>query len=321
MSKRLEKKRIRERLSPNTTLPNSLVFSPIEDWSNDDVWLYLMQVKNPWGFSNKDLLTMYQGANPDGECPLVVDTSTPSCGDSRFGCWVCTLVDKDKSMTAMIQNDQEKDWMYPLLEFRNQLDLADDRHLRDFRRLSGKVQLFHDRTIPGPYTQEARENWLRKLLEVQSSVQQNAPPEIQGIELVSLEELQEIRRIWVVEKHELEDNLPRIYESVTRKQYPGKPLSDNALFGSEEIKLLQEICGDDHLHFELTRELLDVEQRFRTQARRSGLYPALEKAFKRGFFDGEQDALEREQYRHRALESAGSGLIELPEQEDKNSIE
>ncbi|GIX46913.1 MAG: hypothetical protein KatS3mg131_1124 [Candidatus Tectimicrobiota bacterium] len=147
---RLERHRVRERLSPNANLPNCLVYTPIENWSNDDVWLFLMQIPNPWGHNNKDLLTMYQGASPDGECPLVVDTSTPSCGDSRFGCWVCTLVDKDRSMHAMIQNDEEKEWMLPLLELRNELDVQDDRHWRDFRRMSGIVQLFHDRPIPGP---------------------------------------------------------------------------------------------------------------------------------------------------------------------------
>ena len=104
--KELEKSRVRDRLSPNESLPNSLVFSPIEDWTNDDVWLYLMQVENPWGYDNRMLLNMYRGASADNECPLVVDTSTPSCGDSRFGCWVCTMVEKDKSMSAMIQNDQ-----------------------------------------------------------------------------------------------------------------------------------------------------------------------------------------------------------------------
>ena len=82
--KKLEEHRVRDRLSPNANLPGCLVLSPIEDWSNDDVWLFLMQVDNPWGYRNKDLLTMYQGASEDGECPLVVDTSTPSCGDSRF---------------------------------------------------------------------------------------------------------------------------------------------------------------------------------------------------------------------------------------------
>ena len=108
---RHEKHRVRDRLSPNASLPNSLVYSPIEDWSNDDVWLFLMQFPNPWGHTNKSLLGMYQGASADGECPLVVDTSTPSCGSSRFGCWVCTVVDQDRSMEAMIKNDEEKVWM------------------------------------------------------------------------------------------------------------------------------------------------------------------------------------------------------------------
>ena len=57
-------------------------------------------------------------------------------------------------MEAMIKNDEEKVWMTPLLELRNELDNADDRDLRDFRRMNGHVQLFHDRTIPGPYTKE-----------------------------------------------------------------------------------------------------------------------------------------------------------------------
>ena len=69
-----EAKRVRDRLSPNASLPNSLVYTPIEDWNNDDVWLFLMQVKNPWGHDNKSLLGMYQGATEGGECPLVVDT-------------------------------------------------------------------------------------------------------------------------------------------------------------------------------------------------------------------------------------------------------
>ena len=121
----LEKKRVRELLSPNPTLANELVFSPLEAWSDDDVWVFLMQYKNPWGYSNMDLMTMYRGATADNECPLMVDRSLPSCGKSRFGCWVCTMVESDKSMEAMIANDEEKEWMLPLLEFRNEFgDLA-----------------------------------------------------------------------------------------------------------------------------------------------------------------------------------------------------
>lgn len=297
----LESQRIRDQLSPNTALPNCLVFSPIENWSNDDVWLFLMQTTNPWGYSNKDLLTMYQGASADGECPLVVDASTPSCGDSRFGCWVCTLVEKDKSMAAMIQNDDEKEWMLPLLELRNELDVANDRHLRDFRRMNGSVQLFHDRPIPGPYTQEARERWLTRLLEAQAWIRANGPDHVRDLELISLAELEEIRRIWVVDKHEFEDRLPVIYRQALGSDYPGRPLDEHLPLGPETIEVLQEVTGGDRLHFELVRELLDIEQRHRAQARRAGLFDSLEQALRRGFYDDEEDALARAQLRAAAL--------------------
>ena len=114
--------RVRDRLSPNASLPNSQIYSPLEDWNNDHVWLYLNQWANPWGHSNKELFHIYRGATADNECPLVIDTTTPSCGSSRFGCWVCTLVDRDKSMEAMVLNDESKEWMQSLLDFREELD-------------------------------------------------------------------------------------------------------------------------------------------------------------------------------------------------------
>ena len=236
---------------------------------------------------------MYQGASPDGECPLVVDTTTPSCGDSRFGCWVCTLVDKDKSMQAMVQNDEEKEWMLPLLELRNDLDIKDDRHLRDFRRMSGAVTLYNDRNVPGPYIQRVRENWLKRVLEAQTWVRKNGPVHVRDIELISMAELHEIRRIWVVDKHELEDTLPKIYEEVTGQPFPGQRMDDNLAFGADEIRLLGDVCGGDTIHFELVRELIDVERRYRTMARRSGLYEALEGAFRRNFYSDAEDATER----------------------------
>lgn len=308
-----EKRRVRDRLSPNAALPNSLIYSPIEDWSNDDVWKFLMQTKNPWGYNNKDLLTMYQGASPDGECPLVVDDSTPSCGDSRFGCWVCTLVEKDKSMQAMIQNDSEKEWMLPLLELRNELDLENDKPLRDFRRMSGAVQLFHDRIIHGPYKQASRERWLRKLLEAQRWIRKHGGPAVGSLQLITMEELQEIRRLWVIEKHEFEDNLPRIYEEVLGETYPAPPIDEHLPLDNESLSLLREVCGEDELHFQLVRELLDVERRHQFMARRAGLFEALESAIERGFYTSEDDALRRAQEREAALQPPPSA----PAQEER----
>ena len=295
--------RVRDRLSPSSTLAGCMIYTPVEDWTSDDIWFFLNNRKNPWGLSNKDLMGMYAGASPDGECPLVVDDSTPSCGDSRFGCWVCTLVEKDKSMTAMIQNDAEKEWMLPLLELRNALDFRERREgneegsdhvLRDFRRMTGSVQLMDGGApVPGPYTQQAREDWLRRLLAAQTHIRKNGPPAVRQIELITLEELREIRRIWVVDKHELEDTLPSLYSETTGTAYPGATLDDNLVLGEAEMRELASICGGDRLHYELTRELLSLTRQQRTSARRAGLFERLEKTFSKHFYDDREDALVR----------------------------
>lgn len=239
---------------------------------------------------------------------LVIDASTPSCGDSRFGCWVCTLVERDRSMTAMIQNDQEKEWMLPLLELRNELD-EDDRHLRDFRRMNGSVQLYKDRLIHGPYTQAAREHWLARVLQAQRHIRAHGPAEMADFELLTLEELAEIRRLWLIEKHELEDNLPTIYERETGVPYPGGRFDDNMVLGAEEMALLRDICEDD-LHFQLTRELLDIERQHRAMGRRHGLFKALDQAFRRGSHHSAEEAEERALQRRGILDGARADAIE-----------
>ena len=291
-----EEYRIRDRLSPNASLPNSLIYSPIEDWSNDDVWMFLLETQNPWGHDNTDLFELYRGATSDGECPLVVSTNTPSCGDSRFGCWVCTLVEKDKSMQAMIRNNEDKQWMYPLLQIRNEIDFRNmsedgDRHLRDFRRMSGNTQLFHGRLVHGPYKQEMREKLLFKLLSTQSLVRKTGPKHVCNLELIRLDELEEIRRIWVVEKHELEDSLPKLYEKATDMIYPGRKLSDSAPFGAREMAVLKKACGENHLHFEMMRELLSIGKKQKNALRRAKIYSSLENAIRRNYYDDEKDAI------------------------------
>ena len=176
-----EDKDMPDRINPNSSLPNSFIFTPVEDWSNDDVWFFLIETPNPWGHDNAELFTLYQGATEGGECPLVVDTGTPSCGDSRFGCWVCTLVEKDKSMQAMIQNDEDKKWLMPLLEIRNELDFRSmsiengDRHLRDYRRMKGNVQMYNGRPIPGPLQERIPSPSSKTLINSRKAGQRDRP--------------------------------------------------------------------------------------------------------------------------------------------------
>lgn len=291
-----EKKRYREHLSPNGSFPNSYVFTPIESWSNDNVWQYLVQIPNPWGHSNKDLLAMYSGASADGECPLVLDTSTQSCGNSRFGCWVCTMVSKDKSMEAMIRNDEEKAWMLPMLEFRNEIagDWQTDRNRRDFRKRDGRLQWHNDRLVHGPYTKKTREYFLRRLLEVEKLVHEIGPVEIREVPLITMDELGYIRQIWLDEFHEFDDSLPGIYEDVTGKPYVDGMISKNKYFGAEEATLLEDVCSklypDEELLSGLQRALLDTEAKAAAISNKRNVIQNFEKEIRKAFYRGEDEA-------------------------------
>jgi DNA sulfur modification protein DndC len=310
--------RVSNHLNTNPNRPNSYIYVPIEDWRTDEVWMYLMQWENPWGSDNKDLFTMYRGATADNECPLVVDTSTPSCGDSRFGCWVCTMVSKDKSMEAMIQNDEEKEWLQPLLDIRNELDIRDDRDKRDFRRLYGKVELFERNAdgktsiepIPGPYTKYWREYWLRKVLEAQMQIRQNAPEDFKDTTLITTEELSEIRRIWLEEKHEFDDSLPRIYKEIMGEDFIDMRVGveENKLLGDDEWGILEELCHEDSMYLELMSKLLDTERQFYLRNRRTGIYKELEKCFETSSRN-KDDAIEFAKKKRELTLAAQSGNV------------
>jgi DNA sulfur modification protein DndC len=301
----------RDRLSRNKDpkLSRVWVYLPIETWSSDDVWEYIIENPNPWGINNQDLFDIYRGATPDAECPIVVDKSTPSCGDSRFGCYVCTMVAQDKSMAAMIQNDQDKAWMQPIMDFRDRFLAVEDRDLRDFRRMNGRIILMNDRLVHGPYTQERRAELLRELLKTQRQVQQAVPDWGEGgLKLVQLDELEEIRRQWVVEKGEIEDLLPGIYQEVYGEPYPGQEL-DVMPLDPNDLGLLKEVAdqwaaerlatGDEAVAqqrtdelYKLTRTLLAASFRGLQSRNRSGQLDELEAVLKNFAFVDEADALE-----------------------------
>ncbi len=292
-----EKKRVRELLSPNQAMVNELVFSPLEDWNDNDVWVFLMQYKNPWGYSNKDLLTLYRGATADNECPMMVEKGLPSCGKSRFGCWVCTMVEKDKSMEAMISNDEEKAWMSALLEFRNKFgDEEHDRERRSFRKMGGYLQGSYKQLHHGPYKKEIREEWLKELLEIQKDINENGPKEFHDLELITIPELRNIRRIWVIEKHEFADTLPGIYEEVMGKEFDDPEWIAPEAFKSEEWNILKDVVKDlypdEELAFEMAYSLIDIENHSSSLNQRKGVVDSLETCIQKTFYKNEEDATE-----------------------------
>ncbi|EGN74184.1 putative sulfurtransferase DndC [Idiomarina sp. A28L] len=297
-------------LTANGSLDRVWVYTPIADWTNDDVWIYLNSVANPWNFPNQDLMGMYQGATEGGECPLVVDKSTQSCGDSRFGCYVCTMVSEDKSMTAMIANDDEKDWMLPLLALRNEIDVNDanrekkldklrrDKARRDFRRMNGRLTVHISKhgadIVPGPYIQSFREQLLEKVLQAQVAVQQMGPAEVKNLELLPLEELEEIRRIWLEDKLELEDSLPAIYEKIIKKPYPGSSRAHHPVLNKLVLDKLKNFCAEqndsDGLMYQQIRAVMAIANKHKNQLRRANLAKELDDSLEKGAFSSLEDA-------------------------------
>ena len=262
-------------LSRHTTLPNAYVYTPVEDFSVDDVWTYLLQWPSPWGNNNRDLVTLYRNAQ-DGECPLVVDTTTPSCGNSRFGCWVCTVVARDKSMEAMIDNGE--DWMEPLLDFRDLLaetqDPARKAEVRRLKRRNGKVMKKTDGNdyIRGPYRFEFRQELLRRLLQTQKKIRSEGPNPRET--LIQDAELKAIRRLWRAEEQDWDDSLPKIYEEETGEKLTWVG-TETASFGSAERQLLDQACAENDVTSTLVAKLIDTEKQFSNMSRRSAIFQKL----------------------------------------------
>lgn len=200
-------------------------------------------------------------------------------------------------MEAMIKNDEEKLWMMPLLDFRNELgDFEKEASRRDYRRMNGQVFLGERKSdnsrylVRGPYRPKWRHHWLRRLLGIQQHIREIGPPEVRNIELISMPELHEIRRIWLHEKHEFDDMVPRIYEGVV-----GTPFqildADDKLLDAEDWQVLQEVCGDGDDFFQLQMRMLDIERKYRSMSRRAGIFDDLEGCLKAAQFESEEEAV------------------------------
>ena len=128
-------------LMKHTTMNNAFVFAPIKSFTIDNVWDYLLSNPSPWGADNKELYNLYANSN-SGECPLIIDQETKnrsgSCGNSRLGCWTCTVVEEDKALSSFIESGEE--WLRPLLRYRNWLSQnRDNRSMRMKMRTNGAI--------------------------------------------------------------------------------------------------------------------------------------------------------------------------------------
>jgi len=259
-----------QRLSPHNISPNTMTYAPIKDLFLEEVWYLINAFPSPWGFDNSILFKIYSDASADDyECPTVVTTKEhKSCGQSRFGCWTCTVVKKDKSMSALINNGQE--WLFPLLKFRN--DLQSERNISENRlskRRNGQKAVNEEGMNQGNYTPEYRYSILKRLLEAQKEVQKEKP----NLNLITHQELIAIQVLW---NRDLifNKNISELYREV----YGRNAVAGNfRSIGALEKRIVNEECENDSKMVGLIENLLSVQETKSLLISNHGLNNDLEK--------------------------------------------
>lgn len=270
-------------LSRHSSLPGAFTYMPIEDWTFDEVWMYLLGAPAPWGGDHFELFSLYKDSSA-GECPLVIDTNTPSCGNSRFGCWTCTVVTKDRAMEGLI--DSGEVWLKELKRFRDELYKStipeNKEKYRNFKRRTGRVQYARKainddsntevKTIPGPYWMKQRQEWLKELLTIEKKLRDSG----REITLVQPEELYAIRREWMFDPNEPDwaDTLPQIYRDVYGKDLDWAD-QDAGAFTQADADLLRELEPLHAVPHELAMKLIELEQSMDGLSRRKGLFKSM----------------------------------------------
>ena len=248
------------RLSKHPLNPNTFTYAPIKELMLEEVWWVINSIPSPWGFDNEILFQIYQNASADDyECPTVVtDDSHRSCGQSRFGCWICTVAKEDKSMTSLIRNGFT--WMIPLLEYHDRL--VENRNKSELRlptRRNGQSAVDETGHNQGNYTFEYRVQMLRELLETQKEIQKGHS----SVRLITSQELIAIQVIWFRDGY-FKPTVNDIYNKIYGYNIP------NLEIGLQERMILEKSCTDSK-HFQLIQELLALQKSKVLMMRKFGL--------------------------------------------------
>ncbi len=275
--RRIEGREIANRLlNRHETITDAYVYNPIVELTTDDVWDILLKLdggKTPWGADNGELVQLYAGAD-SGECPFAGissgDGQKQSCGNSRFGCWVCTVVKEDKSLNGFIRSGHRE--LIPLADFRRWLmDQRDIPKNRETKRRNGTVYETKNGEMGfGPFTWEARQMILRELLDKQK---------IMGYELITVEELKAIDEIWDDELDLTRRTLVELYKDATGEKLPWYDYKEE-LLDSAIIELIKNYAKDYDVPYDLIRNMLLVAYKNKNFSNPKIMRESLEKLLK-----------------------------------------
>lgn len=235
----------------HTDIPNAYVYNPLTEIPNSLVWEYLLNNEGitPWGSDNKELFKLYQGEEMGEEQSVLGEVDKDKIavtGNSRFGCWICTMVKEDKSLLRFIENGSTE--LIPLRDFRNKLlAYRSNPDMREKKRRNGAVYETSDGELGfGPFTMEARRTILKELLELEVAT---------GFELITEGELKAIDKMWEHEGDLYRRTLVELYYEVKGRRLPWDQYR-TPMFSEETMKIFYDTCIENDIEPELMQKLV-----------------------------------------------------------------
>ncbi len=263
-----------ERLSKHVLDANTWVFAPIKELLLEEVWYIINTIPSPWNFDNNILFQIYADASADDyECPTVVTNKEhKSCGQSRFGCWTCTVVKEDKSMSALVNKGQG--WMKPLIDFRDAM--VNDRNKPEYRmatRRNGLEAIDEEGNNRGTYSPNYRAKLVRELLEIQKLIQTTNPE----VKLITDQELVAIQVTWTRDGI-FDHHIGKIFKEVYNRELSTSTMNN---LGQTERRILKDVCADHPNYFQLIDQLLELQQSRSLLISKYGVHNDVEKQIER----------------------------------------
>jgi len=265
-------------LVKHTDIENAYVYNPLTEIPNEVVWEYLLKgdAMTPWGSDNKYLFQLYQGENLGEEQSTLgeVDKSKIAVtGNSRFGCWICTMVVEDKSLKNFIDRGSKE--LIPLRDFRNWLvSVRNDPSMRDTRRRNGSVYVKENGELGlGSFSMTGRYIILRRLLQLEEDT---------GMSLISLQELKQIDLCWENEGDIYRRSLVDLYFEIKKKRLPWDTYR-TPLFDKETLKVLDEKCSEYDLPYELISKLIISVHKNKYKTRSNSTSKAFDQVINEGW--------------------------------------
>jgi len=278
-------------LTPHVSIPKAYVYNPLTEIDNSVVWEYLLKddALSAWGTDNKYLFSLYQGEPLSEEQSVVGEVDKdkiPVTGNSRFGCWCCTMVKEDKSLQNFIDHGAEN--LVPLRKFRNWLvELRATPEARDWRRRNGSVYFNAEGGFGrGPFTLETRKEILRRLLQLEDET---------GYELITMDELKMIDKLWEDEGDLSRRALVDVYYEVRGTRLPWDQFK-HAKYDEETVRNIDGLCRKYDIPFELISKLLISVDNTKFYTRSAVSAREVEKIMNQGWlhYSNIQEGLENE---------------------------